>query len=137
MRVYSEYLTINTKQPREYRPITQEVKAALHKSECTEGLALITALHANSAVIVSLNEPAFFEDLENWLAQLAPLRDDYRLGRAFESNAGTVLRALLVHPQIAVPISEGRLELGPWQEILYLEFDGQRPKRVAIKILGE
>jgi secondary thiamine-phosphate synthase enzyme len=137
MRTYSEYLTIHTKQPREFRPITQEVKAALRKSECTEGLALITALHANAAVILGLDEPAFFEDLENWLSQLAPLRDDYRLGRAFESNAGTILRALLVHPQIAVPIAEGRLELGPWQEILYLEFDGQRPKRVAIKILGD
>ena len=119
------------------RAITEDVKAALKKSEFTDGLLLISTLHANSAVVLGLNEPNFFADLQGWLEKLAPARDDYKLGSGFESNPSTVLQSILAGAQVSVAFSEGRLDLGPWQEVLYLEFDGLRPKRVVIKLLGE
>jgi secondary thiamine-phosphate synthase enzyme len=137
MKAYTEYLTIHTEKSRDARVITEDVKAALKKSEFTDGLILVGALHPNAAVTHGLKEPKFLEDLDAWLAQAAPARDDYQLGRLFESNASTVLQSILAHPQITVAFTEGRLDLGPWQEILYLDFDGQRPKRVVVKLLGE
>lgn len=137
MKTHTEYLTIQTQQVREFRSITEDVKAALKKSEMTEGLVLVGALHANSAVVLGLNESKFFEDLQAWLEQLAPAREDYKLARGFESNASTVLQSILAGSRISVSFSEGRLDLGPWQEMLYLEFDGQRPKRVVVKFIGE
>jgi secondary thiamine-phosphate synthase enzyme len=137
MRTYTEYLTIQTHQQQEIRPITEQVRATLAKSELRDGMVVVGSLHLNSAVFLGLNEPPFFEDLQGWLETLAPLRDDSMLGRKFESNVATVLRALLLHPQLSLPFSEGRLDLGPWQEILYAEFDGLRPKRVVIKVMGE
>ncbi|HEV2388878.1 MAG TPA: secondary thiamine-phosphate synthase enzyme YjbQ [Candidatus Acidoferrales bacterium] len=137
MKTHTEYLTIQTNQKREIRPITEDVKAALKKSEFTDGLVVAGALHANSAVVFGLNEPGFFQDLAALLESLAPERNDYKLARGFESNASTALQAVLVHPQVTVTFSEGRLDLGPWQEILYVEFDGNRPKRVVLKFLGD
>jgi secondary thiamine-phosphate synthase enzyme len=134
MKTHTEFLTIQTQQAREIRAITEDVKAALKKSG---GLVLVGALHANAAVVLGLNEPNFLQDLQNWLEQLAPARDDYKLGRGFESNASTVLQSILAGTQLPVSFSEGRLDLGPWQELLYVEFDGQRPKRVVLKFIGE
>ncbi len=137
MPTYTEYLTIQTNELEEIRTITTQVKAALAKSEFREGTVVVGSLHMNSAVILGLDEQDFFAELQTWLQTLAPLRPDSRLGRKFESDVGTVLRSLLLHPQVAIPFSDGRLDLGPWQEILYAEFDGQRPKRVVIKVIGE
>lgn len=137
MKTHTEYLTIQTQESREIRAITEDVKAALKKSEMTEGMVLVGALHANAAVVLGLNEPNFLQDLQAWLEQLAPARDDYKLGRGFESNASTVLQSILAGTQLPVSFSEGRLDLGPWQELLYVEFDGQRPKRVVLKFIGE
>lgn len=137
MKIHTEYLTIHTKEKTEIRPISEDVREALKKSELTDGMLLVGVLHANAAVVLGLNEPKFFEDLQAWLESHAPLRDNYALGRGFESNVSTVLKAILAGPQLPVAFSEGRLDLGPWQEILYLEFDGQRPKRVVLKFLGE
>lgn len=137
MKSHTEYLTIHTKQPREIRAITEEVKAVLKKSEFTDGLLLVGTLHANAAVVLGLNEPNFFADIEAWLEKLAPAQGEYQLKSGFESSAGTVLQSIVAGTQLPVAFSEGRLDLGPWQEILYLEFDGQRPKRVVVKLLGE
>lgn len=137
MKTYTEYLTIHTENSRDARVITEDVKTALKKSEFTDGLVLVGALHPNAAVTLGLKEPKFLEDLDAWLAQAAPARDDYQLGRLFESNASTVLQSVLAHSQVTVAFTEGRLDLGPWQEILYLEFDGRRPKRVVLKLLGK
>ncbi|HVB35133.1 MAG TPA: secondary thiamine-phosphate synthase enzyme YjbQ [Patescibacteria group bacterium] len=137
MRIHTEYLTIQTKEIREIHRLTEDVKAALQKSELTDGMVLAGVLHANAAVVLGLGEAKFFEDLGAWLETHAPAREDYALGRAFESNASTVLQSILAGSQISIAFSEGRLDLGPWQEILYLEFDGQRPKRVVLKFLGE
>ncbi len=137
MRTYTEYLTIQTAQQKEIRPITEQVKAALAKSEFRDGAIVVGALHLDSAVLLGLNEPPFFADLQGWLETLAPLREDSQLGRKFESSVAAVERALLLHPQVTIPFSEGRLDLGPWHEILCAEFSGQRPKRVVIKVMGE
>lgn len=137
MKIHTEYLTIHTQQKVEIRPISEEVRAALKKSEMTEGMVLVGVLHANAAVALGLNEEKFFDDLKAWLERLAPAREDYALARGFESDASTVLKSILAGTQISVAFGEGRLDLGPWQEILYLEFDGQRPKRVVLKFLGE
>ena len=137
MKTHTEYLTIQTEQVREFRSITEDVKAALKKSEMTEGLVLVGVLHANAAVVLGLNEPNFFEDLQAWLEQLAPAREDYKLGRGFESNPSTVLQSILAGPQLSIAFSEGRLDLGPWQRVFYGEWDGQRRKRLIIKVLGE
>ncbi len=137
MKSHTEYLTIHTKQPREIRAITEDVKVALKKSEFTDGLLMVGTLHANSGVVLGLNEPNFLTDLEAWLEKQAPTGDPYQLKSGFESSAATVLQSILAGTQLTVAFSEGRLDLGPWQEILYLEFDGQRPKRVVVKLLGE
>lgn len=137
MKTHTEYLTIQTQQAREIQSITEKVKSALTKSEFRDGMLLVSALHANSAIVLGINDPKFFGDLQAWLERLAPAREDYQLGHGFESNPSTVLQSVLAGPQVAVAFSEGRLDLGPWQEILYVEFDGQRPKRVVIKLLGE
>lgn len=137
MKTYTEYITIHTHAAREIRAITEEVKAALKKSEFTSGMVHIGSLHLNAAIALGLAEPNFLQDLDAWLQQAAPLRDDYRLARGFESNAGTVLQSILAGAEVSVAFTEGRLDLGPWQEILYVEFDGQRPKRVVMKLLGE
>lgn len=137
MRIHTEYLTIHTQQTAEIRAITEDVKAALKKSEMTDGMVLVGALHANAAVALGLGDPKFLQDLQAWLESLVPAREEYALGRAFESSASTVLKSMLAGLQLPVAFSEGRLDMGPWQEILYLEFDGQRPKRVVLKFLGE
>ena len=137
MKIHTEYLTIHTKQSYEIRPLTEDIKAALKKSELLDGMVMVGILHANAAVVFGLNDPKFFEDLQTWLETQAPVRDNYALARGFESNPSTVLKSILAGSQLSVAFSEGRLDLGPWQEILYLEFDGQRPKRIVLKFLGE
>jgi secondary thiamine-phosphate synthase enzyme len=137
MRQYTEHLTIQTKQPRELVKITPQAKDAVKKSELTEGMVFVASLHSNSAVFVSIAHDEFREDLETWLGTLAPARENYKLGRKYESNASTLLQGLLLNTQAMIGLSEGRLELGPWQEVFYYEFDGNRPKRVLIKVLGD
>jgi secondary thiamine-phosphate synthase enzyme len=137
MKIYNEQLTLQTKKLREFINITPNVKAAMEKSGFSDGIILVSTLHSNSAVIVSDEEPGLLEDIEAWLDKLAPIRDDYKHKGRFESNAGVHLQGLLLHQQAVVAFSEHRLDLGPWQYVLYAELDGQRPKRVLIKVMGE
>ena len=137
MKVHSDYLTVQTKQKREFMNITANVKFAVEKSEVRDGVILVSALHPNSAVFVNDEEPGLLQDLNEWLEKLAPHRDDYKHGSKFESNAGVHLQSLLAHHQVLVPLSEGKLELGPWQQVIYAELDGLRPKRILIKVMGE
>lgn len=136
MKVYSETLTVQASQRRELINITEQVKAAQKRSEVTEGIALVSALHINAAIIVHEDEPGLHEDFWAWLDQVAPEREDYKHGKKFESNAGVNLRALLLRHQAVVPIAEGRLDLGPWQSVFFVDLDGGRPKRYTIKVLG-
>ena len=117
--------------------ITANVKFAVEKSEVRDGVILVSALHPNSAVFVNDEEPGLLQDLNEWLEKLAPQRDDCKHGSKFESNAGVHLQSLLAHQQVLVPLSEGKLELGPWQQVIYAELDGLRPKRILIKVMGE
>lgn len=137
MRSHTEYLTFNTRQHREFINITAQVESALRKSGVQEGMILVSAMHITAGVWVNDAEEGLLADIEEWLEKLAPFRRDYRHHRTGETNGDAHLKSLLVHHQVIVPVTAGRLDLGPWQQIYYAEFDGQRPKRVIIKVMGE
>jgi len=137
MKIHNDYMTVHTKQSREFINITPDVKFAMEKSGIRDGIILVSTLHANSAVFVNDEEPGLLQDVDEWLERLAPRRGDYKHGSQFESSAGVHLQSLLAHHQVLVPISDGKLELGPWQQVIYAELDGLRPKRILIKVLGE
>lgn len=137
MKSYTEYLLFNTKKRRDLIRITDKVKEAVRKSQIKEGLCLVSAMHLTAAVIIQDDEEGLHEDIWEWLERLAPFKPDYKHHRTGEDNGDAHLKNLLVHLQVVLPITNGKLDLGPWQEIFYAEFDGQRPKRVIIKIIGE
>jgi secondary thiamine-phosphate synthase enzyme len=137
MKSHTEYLTFNTKQHREYINITGEVKKALEKSGVREGMVLVSAMHITAGVYVNDAEDGLIQDIDEWLEKLAPYRHDYRHHRTGEDNGDAHLKNLLVHHQVILPITAGRLDLGPWQQVYYAEFDGQRRKRLIIKVMGE
>jgi secondary thiamine-phosphate synthase enzyme len=137
MRIYNEQLTLQTEKPRQVVNITPQVKAAMEKSGFRDGIILVSALHSSSAIIVNDDELGLLEDIELWLDRLAPLSDDYKHKGRFESNAGAHLQALLLKHQVIVAFTEARLDLGPWQFVLYVELDGLRPKRILLKVMGE
>jgi secondary thiamine-phosphate synthase enzyme len=137
MPVHSESITLQTKTPREIVNITPQVKAAMEKSGLREGIIAVTSLHVNNAVIVNDEEPGLLEDIDEWISRMAPAGENYKHQGRFESNAGIHMQGLLLHHQVIVPFSEGRLELGPWQSVLYVELDGLRPKKISLKVIGE
>ena len=137
MKSHTEYLTFNTRKHREYVHITPQVEAAVNKSGVREGLALVSAMHITAGVYVNDNEPGLLHDIDQWLETLAPFRPDYRHHATGEDNGDSHLKAILVHHQVILPITAGRLDLGTWQRVFYAEFDGRRSKRVIIKILGD
>lgn len=137
MRSHTEYLTFKTRKHREFINITPQVEAALAKSGVREGMILVSAMHITAGVWVNDAEDGLLQDIDEWLEQLAPYRDDYRHHRTGETNGDSHLKSLLVHHQVIVPVTNGKLDLGPWQQVYYAEFDGQRAKRVIIKVLGE
>jgi secondary thiamine-phosphate synthase enzyme len=137
MKFYTEYLTFKTRKHREFVNITQEVEGALRKSAIAEGMILVSAMHITAGVWVNDAEDGLLADIDEWLEQLAPYRDDYRHHRTGETNGDSHLKSLLVHHQVIVPVTKGKLDFGPWQQVYYAEFDGQRAKRVIIKVMGE
>jgi secondary thiamine-phosphate synthase enzyme len=137
MRFLTEHLTFNTKKHREYIHITPQVEAAVKKSAVKEGMVLVSAMHITAGVYVNDNESGLIQDIDKWLEELAPFREDYHHHDTGETNGDSHLKALLVHHQVILPITDGKLDLGPWQRVFYAEFDGQRPKRLVIKVMGE
>jgi secondary thiamine-phosphate synthase enzyme len=137
MKSLTEYLWFETKQRRELVRITDTVAKLVEKSQVQEGLALVSAMHITAGVFVNDDEPGLWEDIWKWLEGLAPYRRDYRHHDTGEDNGDAHLKSLLVHHQVVVPITKGKLDLGPWQHIFYAEFDGQRRKRVIVKVLGD
>jgi len=137
VKAYTKYLTFHTKKRRELIRITDTVREAVEESGIKEGLCLVSAMHLTAGVIVQDDEEGLHDDIWEWLEKLAPFREDYRHHLTGEDNADAHLKNLLVHLQVVLPITDGKLDLGPWQEIFYAEFDGQRRKRVIIKIIGE
>ncbi|HEY8461231.1 MAG TPA: secondary thiamine-phosphate synthase enzyme YjbQ [Blastocatellia bacterium] len=137
MKAYTKYLTFHTQKRREYINITDEIAGAVAESAIKEGLALVSAMHITASVYVNDAEDGLIEDIDEWLERLAPMRPDYRHHLTGEDNGDAHLKNLLMHHQVLLPITNGRLDLGTWQQIYYAEFDGQRRKRVIIKIIGE
>jgi secondary thiamine-phosphate synthase enzyme len=137
MKFHTEYLTFNTRSHREYVNITDKVAAAVTKSGCTEGMVLVSAMHITAGVYVNDAEQGLIQDIDEWLEGLAPRRADYRHHRTGEHNGDSHLKNLLIGHEVILPITAGRLDLGPWQQVYYAEFDGQRPKRLIIKVMGE
>jgi secondary thiamine-phosphate synthase enzyme len=137
MQFHTEYLTFRTKNHREYINITPQVEAALAKSGIAEGMILVSAMHITAGVYVNDAEEGLIRDIDEWLERLAPFQDDYRHHLTGETNGDSHLKSLLVHHEVIIPVTKGRLDFGPWQQVYYAEFDGQRPKRVIIKVMGE
>jgi secondary thiamine-phosphate synthase enzyme len=137
MKFHTEYVTFNTRKEREYINMTDKVESAVRASGCREGMVLVSAMHITAAVYVNDAEQGLIQDIDEWLETLAPRKPDYRHHRTGESNGDSHLKNLLVGHEVILPITDGRLDLGPWQQVYYAEFDGRRPKRVIIKVMGE
>jgi secondary thiamine-phosphate synthase enzyme len=137
MKFHTEYLTFHTKKHREYINITQQVETALRKSGIKDGMILVSAMHITAGVYVNDAEDGLIQDIDAWLEGLAPFREDYRHHRTGENNGDSHLKSLIVHHEVIVPVTGGKLDFGPWQQIYYAEFDGQRSKRVIVKVMGE
>jgi secondary thiamine-phosphate synthase enzyme len=137
MKFATEYLWFNTPTKRDYINITDKVEEVVQKSGVQEGMVLVSAMHITAGVYVNDAEPGLIQDIDEWLEKLAPFNINYRHHRTGETNGDAHLKSLLVHHEVIVPITNGRLDLGPWQQIYYAEFDGQRRKRLIIKVMGE
>ncbi|NOX38761.1 MAG: YjbQ family protein [Calditrichaeota bacterium] len=137
MKFLTEYLWFNTEKKREYINITDTVEEIVRKSGVKEGMVLVSAMHITAGVYVNDAESGLIQDIDEWLEKLAPFRPDYRHHRTGETNGDAHLKSLLIHHEVIVPITNGHLDLGPWQQIYYAEFDGQRRKRVIVKVMGE
>ena len=137
MRFLTEYLTFRTKNHREYINITPQVDAALIKSGIREGMILVSAMHITAGVYVNDAEDGLIRDIDEWLEHLAPYREDYRHHRTGETNGDSHLKSLIIHHEVIIPVTNGKLDFGPWQQVYYAEFDGQRSKRVIVKVMGE
>jgi secondary thiamine-phosphate synthase enzyme len=137
VRAKTEYVWFETRERRELVHITDRVARVVRESGIQEGLVLVSAMHITAGVFVNDDESGLHQDIWDWLQHLAPQGPDYRHHRTGEDNGDAHLKSLLVHHEVTVPVTKGELDLGPWQRIFYAEFDGQRRKRLIIKVLGE
>jgi len=154
LKSHTDYMTFNTDQRREFVRITQNVQEAVDTSGVREGLVLVSAMHITAGVWVNDDEPGIQADTLEWLDKIAPPSwqepsndvarqllpqdgGDYRHQRGGEDNGDAHLKNLLTHQQVVLPITEGKLDLGPWQAVFYVEFDGRRSKRLVIKVIGD
>ena len=140
-RVHTDYLEIETRKRYEMVHISSEVERVVRASGISDGLCFVTPMHITAAIYVNDNESGLIHDIGEWLEKLAPsLRTapgaDYRHHQTGEDNADAHLKALLLHHETTLPVSDGRLELGTWQRVFYAEFDGQRKKKILIKVIG-
>jgi secondary thiamine-phosphate synthase enzyme len=137
MRSHTEYLTYQTAKKRELVHLTPTLEAILERAAIAEGFMLVSAMHITAGVFVNDNESGLHADIWEWLEGIAPFKEGYKHHRTGEDNGDAHLKSMLVHHEVIVPVTKGRLDLGPWQQVFYAEFDGQRKKRVIVKILGE
>jgi secondary thiamine-phosphate synthase enzyme len=137
MKIYNEQIALQSQKPCEVFNITTHVKAAAEKSGLGESIATVSSLHSNIAIIVNEDEPALLEDLADWLGDVSPVRETYKHQGHFESAAHVHFQSLLLHHQVIVPFTGGRLDLGPHQAVLFIEVDGLRPRRIIVKIIGD
>ena len=138
MKSHTEYLWMNTSERYAIVNITPEVTAAIKKSGVKEGLCLVNAMHITSSVFINDNESGLHEDFMKWVEKLAPYgKDKYRHNLTGEDNGDAHLKRTIMGREVVVAITGGKLDFGPWETIFYGEFDGQRKKRVLVKIIGE
>jgi len=137
MTTATENLWFNTKKRQEFIRITDEVASVVKKSGVKEGMVLVSAMHITAAVYVNDWESGLIDDFQVWLEKLAPAGLDYKHHQTGEDNADAHLKRTLMGHQVILPITAGKLDLGPWEQVFYAEFDGQRKKRVVIKVMGE
>ncbi|OGB66864.1 MAG: secondary thiamine-phosphate synthase enzyme [Caldithrix sp. RBG_13_44_9] len=137
MKFATEYIWFNTSKKREYINITPKVEEVVQKSGVKEGMVLVSAMHITAGIWINDAESGLLQDIDEWLEKLAPFNINYRHHQTGETNGDAHLKSLLVHHEVIVPITSGKLDFGPWQQIYYAEFDGQRRKRIIIKVMGE
>ncbi len=135
MKTHTDYLWFETPQRRALVNITGKLEAVVAKSGVKDGMCLVSAMHITSAIWVNDEEPGLKEDVMEWLEKLAPVAD-YRHHRTGEDNGDAHLKRTLMHHQAVLPVTDGKLDLGPWEQVFYAEFDGRRRKRVVVKVLG-
>ena len=137
MKTHTDYVWVNAEKQREFVNITQQVKDILANSKIKEGLLLVSSMHGTSGIYINHEEPGLQKDMDAWLEKLAPSNADYYHIKSGDTNADGHLKCLLVHLQAIVPITRGEMDLGPWQQIFYAEFDGKRKKQIIVKVIGE
>ncbi len=136
MTVHTDYLFFHTKKRQEIVRITDEIAGIVGRSGVREGMVLVSAMHITAGVYVNDWEGGLIEDIQEWLEKLAPARPDYRHHHTGEDNADAHLKRTILGHQVMLPITAGALDLGPWEQVFYAEFDGQRRKRVVVKVMG-
>lgn len=136
MIVFTDYLFFNTKKRQEFVRVTDEIADIVKKSAVTEGTVLVSAMHITAGVFVNDWEDGLIHDFKVWLEKLAPAGLDYRHHETGEDNADAHLKRTIMGHQVTLPITNGTLDLGPWEQVFYAEFDGQRKKRVVVKVMG-
>jgi len=137
MTVLTDYLWFNTKERQEFVRITDQVAAIVKKSGVNEGMVLVSAMHITAGVYVNDWEEGLIQDFREWLEKLAPAGRNYRHHQTGEDNADAHLKRTIMGHQVMLPITAGKLDLGPWEQLFYAEFDGQRKKRVIVKVMGD
>ncbi len=139
MKSVTEYLTYNVPSRRGFVNITQEVRKIIQKSGIKEGLCLVNAMHITASVFINDNESGLHQDYEKWLEEIAPHEPTsrYQHNNTGEDNADAHLKRQVMGREVVVAITKGQLDFGPWEQIFYGEFDGKRPKRVLVKVIGE
>lgn len=137
MKSDTEYLWFETKKRKEIIRITDEVTKVVERSGVQEGFCLVSAMHITASVYVNDWEDGLIEDIQEWAEKHAPFGPDYRHHRTGEDNGDAHLKRLLMGHQVMLPITKGKLDVGPWEQVFYAEFDGQRRKRVIVKVIGE
>lgn len=138
MKVHTEYLILNTKARQDFINITPKIEQAVEKSKIKEGLCLVNAMHITASVFINDDESGLHQDFAQWLERLAPYgKEKYRHNLTGEDNADAHLKRTVMGREVVVAVTAGKLDFGPWEQIFYGEFDGMRPKRVLVKIIGE
>jgi secondary thiamine-phosphate synthase enzyme len=137
VKAHTEYLTIETRERYEIRDITDEVARIVAKAKIADGMVLVSAMHITASIFVNDHEPGLWSDIMTWLEELAPAKPGYKHHLTGEDNADAHLKRMILGHQALLPITAGKLDLGPWERVHYGEFDGRRPKRVVVKVMGE
>lgn len=136
LKAHTKYLWFETKKEREYVRITDDVEAFVKESGIQDGFVLVSAMHITAGIYINDWESGLISDIDEWLEKVAPARPDYKHHQTGETNGDAHLKRILINHQVTVPITDGKLDLGPWEQIFYAEFDGRRRKRVILKALG-